>query len=307
MSTLEQFGSRSLHQHAAPGLFLGVDDPKNNNTNNENGGGTEDEWRLAIRSLVLQREHCEYHRFRELLDRNKALLAEVTLLRRQLFDNAHHYRGTNNVNNNSSRPGSGYYVVFDDDGETNGNNSNSSNNNGESGDTDTSPASGKTRSRRSSSSSTMTGATVTTPNNAGSGGMQVAKLRQQLKALHGKLSQLQQREVEFTRMKARVLEAEEQMRMKDQLHDQNLLAIKNQQAFIRTQKDQLNRQRENTELLQKQLQMKNKILHKTEAHNNALITENEKVVTRLIQDKAKMQVRVLSSWRSFWLRCSLCG
>ena len=47
---------------------------------------TEDEWRLAVRKLLLHREQREYHSFRELIDQNAALASEVKLLRQQLAD-----------------------------------------------------------------------------------------------------------------------------------------------------------------------------------------------------------------------------
>ncbi len=47
---------------------------------------TEDEWRLVIQNLRLQREQREHHSFRELIAVNESLTAEVKLLRQQLSE-----------------------------------------------------------------------------------------------------------------------------------------------------------------------------------------------------------------------------
>ena len=95
-------------------------------------------------------------------------------------------------------------------------------------------------------------------------------------------------------MRARVQESDEQIRIKDQRHGQDVLAIKNQLKFIRSQKDALKQNEDTMMLLQRQIQANETQLAKSEAHINQLVTENEKVIGRLIEDKTKMQVRTIA-------------
>jgi len=222
---------------------------------------TEDEWRLSVRRLVLQREQREYQSFRELVDLNTALSAEVKLLKQQLED-------------------SRAFVHLDDaDGDTQDTTGL---------DEDGSPAGSRNERASSTSSVDSTGSLRRSSSSRNTLGM--ARMKQRLKAMSAQLQSAQLREVEYNRMRARVLEAEAQTKLMDQRHEQALLAIKNQERFILTQKKELQTKTASLELLQKQIKANNDQILKNETNIRQLVGENEKVVARLIADKAKMQV-----------------
>ena len=262
---------------------------------------TDDEWRLAIRRQVLQRQQHEFQDFRELIDLNVSLAAEVKLLKQQLHASQASFVDLTEGEFATRPAGTDGGVASPDVG-------------GEAGERSSAAAGSlqdlqhqqRQRQRRRTSSGASAGgrgerrwSTDSSSSSSSSsssigfggptGGAQVARLQQQVKSLQGQLSALQQREVEFNRMRARVAEAEEQLRLKDQRHSQSLLFIRNQQRFLKMHQEEARRKTESMELLQQQCQANERQIVKHEAHINQLVTENEKIVTRLIADKTKVQ------------------